>query len=542
MTSKRTSPLLFFSLCSPLAATSLCFAVQSGYATKTFQELGLPEIWVSWAWLAGPLSGIIVQPIIGVWSDRCTSPLGRRRPFLLAGVLVLLLSMVFFSNADAIGARLGDRGGCKEGGCSSALAIAVVSFWVQDFALNALQGPARTLLVDLLPQEEQNRGNAGIAFTTGLGTVVGNLVGSLELRRLAPALGTDLRALYLFSILWVILSVAPVLLFVRERPYVERRAAHERPGVLQMLRRALVLPRHVAHTFAVQCCTWFAWFVLAMYGANWVGRNVYPGDPHGVPGERGRDLYDAGVRYGNLGLALLAAVSMAFSLVLPALLARLGTRRVYLAAHLLHSASLLSTLWVARWASEAGGGGDPPAGSVAAAVALFATLGVPWASTMTIPWSAPPAPARARRAITGVALHDERSRRGLRRPPPLAAAVNRERSDADPDGLSPRRAYGTEASGAGGGAGDGGWDAESSRSVEEEDEAEHESAGLVMAIMNLSQCLPEIVASFVGYGLLSAMPGNNSAILCSAGISTLLGALLIAFMRIPSELDSTSDY
>jgi MFS/sugar transport protein len=106
---------------------SVGWSIQIGYTSRTLLQLHLPDKYVSLAWLAGPISGMLVQPIIGVLSDRCTSPLGRRRPFLIGGTVCTVISLWCFAYARAIGASIG----------VSPLVIAISSFWLLDFAMNA---------------------------------------------------------------------------------------------------------------------------------------------------------------------------------------------------------------------------------------------------------------------------------------------------------------------------------------------------------------------------------------------------------------------
>lgn len=91
-----------------LAGCQFCWGIQVGYGSKTFEELGMPAAFVSWAWLAGPISGILVQPIVGTISDRYVSKLGKRKPFVLIGLVCVLVSLLLFSHSDVIGQRLGD--------------------------------------------------------------------------------------------------------------------------------------------------------------------------------------------------------------------------------------------------------------------------------------------------------------------------------------------------------------------------------------------------------------------------------------------------
>ena len=72
------------------------FALQNGNATRILQTFGAEVEHLSWFWLAAPLTGMIVQPIIGFYSDRTWNKLGRRKPFFLSGAIVASLALFYF--------------------------------------------------------------------------------------------------------------------------------------------------------------------------------------------------------------------------------------------------------------------------------------------------------------------------------------------------------------------------------------------------------------------------------------------------------------
>lgn len=112
-------------------------------------------------WIMGPLSGLIVAPLVGVLSDRCTLSFGRRRPFILGGLISCLLGMNLFSNATRIAFNY----------LPAARIIAFLSFGLLDFATNAIMFPSRALLGDLLPAHEQHRVQSAAAVVASLAEI-----------------------------------------------------------------------------------------------------------------------------------------------------------------------------------------------------------------------------------------------------------------------------------------------------------------------------------------------------------------------------------
>lgn len=124
------------------------WALQLSLLTPYVQELGIPHAWASIIWLCGPISGLFVQPLVGQFSDRCTSRFGRRRPFIVAGAFSIVFSVLIIGFAADIGWWLGDRSDTGEIKIR-AVAAFVFGFWILDVANNMTQGPCRALLADL---------------------------------------------------------------------------------------------------------------------------------------------------------------------------------------------------------------------------------------------------------------------------------------------------------------------------------------------------------------------------------------------------------
>lgn len=97
-----------------ITVTSIAAGIQFGWAlqlsllTPYVQLLGIPHAWASFIWLCGPISGLLVQPIVGHFSDRCTSRFGRRRPFIAAGTTSVTIAVFLIGYAADLGHLFGD--------------------------------------------------------------------------------------------------------------------------------------------------------------------------------------------------------------------------------------------------------------------------------------------------------------------------------------------------------------------------------------------------------------------------------------------------
>jgi solute carrier family 45 protein 1/2/4 len=125
--------------------------------TPYLLALGLTKSRTSLVWIAGPLSGLIVQPIIGVLADRSKSKYGRRRPVMLIGSVLVAGCLITLGWAKEIVGHFVEEGEFRR---SCTVALAVVAIYAVDFAINAVQACCRSLIVDTLPIPKQQTGSA----------------------------------------------------------------------------------------------------------------------------------------------------------------------------------------------------------------------------------------------------------------------------------------------------------------------------------------------------------------------------------------------
>ena len=140
----------------PMYSIGIAWGAQYARARPLLPELGLPP-WALWvAWLAGPVSGLVVQPLVGQLSDRTRGSsrcfAGKRRQWMWVGSLGLSASMLLMSSCSDLGLALGDAG---NGTHPAARVLALLAFCSAGAFLSVLQGPARTLVVDAAPPEQQ---------------------------------------------------------------------------------------------------------------------------------------------------------------------------------------------------------------------------------------------------------------------------------------------------------------------------------------------------------------------------------------------------
>ncbi|KAG9140172.1 hypothetical protein Leryth_015790 [Lithospermum erythrorhizon] len=94
--------------CTVAAGVQFGWALQLSLLTPYIQTLGIEHAFSSFIWLCGPITGLVVQPCVGIWSDKCTSKYGRRRPFIFIGALMIAVAVIVIGFSADIGYLLGD--------------------------------------------------------------------------------------------------------------------------------------------------------------------------------------------------------------------------------------------------------------------------------------------------------------------------------------------------------------------------------------------------------------------------------------------------
>ena len=143
----------FWNMCFGFLGIQFGFALQNANVSRIFQTLGAPIDDIPILWVAAPLTGLIVQPIIGYMSDRTWNSLGRRRPYFLVGAILASLALFVMPN-------------------SPVLWVAAGMLWIMDASINISMEPFRAFVGDMLPEKQRTTGFATQTFFIGIGAVV----------------------------------------------------------------------------------------------------------------------------------------------------------------------------------------------------------------------------------------------------------------------------------------------------------------------------------------------------------------------------------
>ena len=308
------------------------WGLQMANMSAIYEYLGARPDQIPMLWLAAPLTGLIVQPIIGNMSDRTWGRLGRRRPYFLVGAILSSIALILMPN-------------------SSALWMAAGLLWILDASINVSMEPFRAFVADLLPEEQRTRGFAMQSLFIGLGAVVAsalpfmmtNLFG-VQSESGGGTIPLNVRISFYIGACAFFGAVVYTIVTTPEYPPEDMEAFRQRKaasrgifaGAREILQAVREMPATMRQLALVQIATWLGLFCMWLYFPVAVARNVF-----GAPDESS-SLYRAGVEWGGVCFGLYSAVCFAFSFLLPRLAAAVGRRNTHMLCLLAGAAGLLS--------------------------------------------------------------------------------------------------------------------------------------------------------------------------------------------------------
>lgn len=345
------------------------WAIQMGQMSPILEKLGSNPQLLGLISCAGPVTGVLVQPIIGALSDKCGLSMGRRRPFLLLGAILTAVALFLMPS-------------------SSSLLMAAVLLWLLDASINTTQGPYRALVPDVVHKSQQATAYALMSLTIGLGSVAAFLIAFkiADIHQLFY-LGASVM---LVAMIWTSFTTPepkPQTVIVDEGPQ-ENFVVSTMKSIASMPKEGLKLC--IAHTF-----TWFGLMCLFTFFSVFVPHHIFGAMDPKAP------MYNQGVQWASLCYAVLNVVCFLFSAVIGKF-CNLTSKKFVHSVGLLSMAAafgymfFLSTTgphaatdinmvpWMTLLTQAPAEFFAMPAVQVAVAMGL---IGVGWATTLSIPFA-----------------------------------------------------------------------------------------------------------------------------------------------------------
>lgn len=339
------------------------FALQNANVSRIFQTLGAAIDDLSYLWIAAPVTGLLVQPIIGYLSDRTWhSYWGRRRPYFFIGAILASVSLFLMPN-------------------SSVLLMAALLLWVLDASINISMEPFRAFVGDQLPPSQRTTGFAMQTFFIGLGAVIASLLPYLftnvfGISNTAPAgaIPNSVKysfyigaAVFLAAVMWTVFTT-------KEFPPEDIKKWEEEKlkskgfanGLIEIVKGIGSMPKTMLQLALVQFFTWLAFFAMWIYSTAAVAQNAY-----GTTDTTSKAFQDAGDWVGVMFMVY-NGVSALAAFLLPLLAAHIGRKFTHMICLIIGGIGMVSIFFIS----------DP-----SLLLLPMVCVGLAWASTLTMPYA-----------------------------------------------------------------------------------------------------------------------------------------------------------
>ncbi len=339
------------------------FALQNANVSRIFQTLGAEIDNIGFLWIAAPVTGLLVQPIVGYLSDRTWHPWwGRRRPFFFIGAVLSAIALFLMPQ-------------------SSVLWMAATLLWVLDASINISMEPFRAFVGDKLPSSQRTTGFATQTFFIGLGAVIASLLpyiftNWLGFSNTAPAgiISDSVKYSFYIGAVVFLLSVMWTVFTTKEFPPEDMDTwAKEKlrtKGVFNGLKEISLgifkMPKTMMQLAVVQFFTWLAFFAMWIYTTSGVAQNTF-----GSTDTTSKIYQDAGDWVGVMFMVY-NGVSAITAFMLPMLAKKISRRMTHMICLVIGGIGLLSMIFI---------------GSKELLLLPMIGVGLAWSSTLTMPYA-----------------------------------------------------------------------------------------------------------------------------------------------------------
>ncbi|NQW37314.1 MAG: MFS transporter [Flavobacteriales bacterium] len=349
------------------------FALQNANASRILQIFGADVHELSWFWVVAPLTGLIVQPIIGYYSDRTWTRLGRRRPYFLTGALLASMGLILMPNADMFTAFM------------PALWVGAGMLMIMDASFNVAMEPFRALVADLLPSDQRTLGFSIQTVLIGIGAVIGSwlpyaLANWFGVSNNAAEGEVPFNLLLSFIIGAAVLVISILVTVFTTKEYSPEELAQfaanegekeeeveEESSLLNIFSDFKKMPLTMKQLSSVQFFSWFGLFGMWVFATPAIAHHVYglSLDDHG-------DAYQTAGDWVGILFGAYNAVSAVYAFFLPAIAKKLGRKMTYAIGLFCGGLGLLSIYFVPNenWLF----------------LSMFG-IGIAWASVLAMPYA-----------------------------------------------------------------------------------------------------------------------------------------------------------
>jgi maltose/moltooligosaccharide transporter len=321
------------------------FALQTGNASRILQTFGADVSNLSLFWLAAPITGMIIQPIIGHYSDRTWTRLGRRRPYFLTGAILSGLALFFMPNSSILAAFI------------PPIVVGAGMLMIMDASFNVAMEPFRALVADNLPDSQHNDGFSMQTCLIGVGAVIGSwlpyvFANWLGIAKTASPGHVPNNLLFSFYIGGIVLiaSILWTVIRTKEYPPEEYAKFHEeevevkekKSGIAEIFSDLGHMPKTMKQLGIVQFFSWFALFSMWVYTTPAIADHVY----HIKAGDTSSEAYNNAGNWVGVLFGIYNVVSAIYALLLPKIVLKSSRKKTHAFSLTMGGLGLISIFFI----------------------------------------------------------------------------------------------------------------------------------------------------------------------------------------------------
>ncbi|WP_415326647.1 MFS transporter [Chryseobacterium sp. MMS23-Vi53] len=297
---KKTKPnlsmLQIINMSMGFLGIQMAFGLQNGNASRILANFGADVHELSWFWLVAPITGLIVQPIIGHMGDNTWSPLGRRKPYFLIGAILCAIGLVMLPNAASATQMM----------TANVLLLAVIFLAMMDASINVAMEPFRALVGDMLPKHQGTIGFSVQTILIGIGAVIGsdlpNWLTKWGVSNSAPKGFVADNVIYAFYIGATVLIVSILYTIITTKEYSPeefaafedgKEIAEHKSKFSDIFKDFNNIPSQMKKLGIVQFFSWFALFTMWVFTTSALATHHFglsPDDTHSAEFNKAGDL------------------------------------------------------------------------------------------------------------------------------------------------------------------------------------------------------------------------------------------------------------
>lgn len=287
-------------------------------------------------WLAGPFTGMIVQPIVGALSDKTHTIFGRRRPYLFLGALISAIALWIFPNSGLIAEKIG-AGLHLNLPVWSGLLVAAIMIWIIDACINVAQGPYRALVPDVVPQEQHSVANSYMSLSIGLGSVVAAGVApflnwAFNYQMPIPAQFIMAAIAFTLAMTWTCITIKEHNTKKQEEEKTEK--VEEKFNFIQSVKDFFALSPEVSKICLMQFFTWIGTMCLLINFTQYAIHTVFAIPDMSSISEAAREMFEAktltATNFSSVCFAVFNLVCFLVAIPIGFLSAKFGNKKVHM--------------------------------------------------------------------------------------------------------------------------------------------------------------------------------------------------------------------